>query len=61
MIRAFLAHLFADPLVTTVQTDPAPQNARAVRCYEKSGFRHVGIVPTPDGPACLMRCPRGSI
>lgn len=61
MIRAFLAHLFADPHVTAVQTDPAPHNARAVRCYEKAGFRRVGVVPTPDGPAFLMRCVRSSM
>ena len=54
MIRAYVAALFADDDVTRVQTDPSPENARAIRCYEKSGFRAVGEVVTPDGPALLM-------
>ena len=58
MIRAFVARLFEDPAVTLVQTDPAPGNARAIRCYEKAGFLPVGVVDTPDGPALLMHCPR---
>ncbi|UQA54913.1 GNAT family N-acetyltransferase [Polyangium aurulentum] len=55
MIRAFLDTLFADPRVTKVQTDPSPTNPRAVACYRKAGFRDVGVVDTPDGPALLMR------
>ena len=56
--RAFVERLFADPSVTRVQTDPSPDNGRAIRCYEKAGFRAVGMVPTPDGPALLMVCER---
>jgi RimJ/RimL family protein N-acetyltransferase len=58
MVRSFVELLFGDPQVTVVQTDPAPHNARAIRCYEKAGFHRVGIVQTPDGAAHLMRCPR---
>jgi RimJ/RimL family protein N-acetyltransferase len=58
MVRAFVETLFADPAVTKVQTDPSPDNARAIRCYEKAGFERVGIVDTPDGPALLMVRPR---
>ena len=54
MVRAFVDHLFADPSVTRIQTDPSPDNARAIRCYEKAGFRAVGEVDTPDGRALLM-------
>ncbi|HYD51608.1 MAG TPA: GNAT family N-acetyltransferase [Gemmatimonadaceae bacterium] len=54
MVRAFVARLFADPVVTRIHTDPSPDNARAIRCYEKAGFARVGIVDTPDGPALLM-------
>ena len=54
MISAFIRKLFEDPAVTKVQTDPDPTNARAIRCYEKAGFRRVGKVSTPDGTALLM-------
>jgi RimJ/RimL family protein N-acetyltransferase len=54
MVRAFVDMLFVDPAVTRVQTDPAPGNGRAIRCYEKAGFRRVGVVETRDGPALLM-------
>lgn len=55
MVRAFVAMLFTDPRVSTIQTDPDPLNGRAVACYRKAGFRDVGVVDTPDGPALLMR------
>ena len=58
MVRAFVERLFADPAVTRIQTDPSPANARAIRCYEKAGFRAKGVVDTPDGPALLMLCDR---
>jgi RimJ/RimL family protein N-acetyltransferase len=58
MVRAFVKRLFADPAVSRVQTDPSPHNARAIRCYEKAGFRAVGEVDTPDGRALLMVCER---
>jgi AacA4 family aminoglycoside N(6')-acetyltransferase len=54
MVTAFLQHLFKDPNVTRVQTDPDPANGRAIRCYEKAGFRIVETIVTPDGPALLM-------
>jgi len=37
-----------------VLTDPDPENARAVRAYEKAGFQRDRLVDTPDGPALLM-------
>jgi RimJ/RimL family protein N-acetyltransferase len=61
MIRAFVRELFADPAVTTVQTDPSPDNARAIRCYAKVGFRPVRELVTPDGPALLMVCRRDGL
>lgn len=58
MVKAWMAKLFADPQITRIQTDPDPSNARAIRCYEKAGFRAVGEVQTPDGTALLMVCER---
>jgi RimJ/RimL family protein N-acetyltransferase len=54
MVSAFVDRLFEDPAVTKVQTDPHPDNARAIRCYAKAGFATTGEVDTPDGPAMLM-------
>ncbi|MCG2592272.1 aminoglycoside 6'-N-acetyltransferase [Ramlibacter sp. XY19] len=54
LVRALVDLLFADPAVTRIQTDPSPDNPRAIRCYEKAGFRKAGIVVTPDGPAVYM-------
>lgn len=34
--------------------DPDPDNARAIRAYEKAGFRRDRLVDTPDGIALLM-------
>ena len=56
MVQLFVSELFADPRVTRVQVDPSPDNARAIRCYEKAGFRRVRQIVTPDGPALLMHC-----
>jgi RimJ/RimL family protein N-acetyltransferase len=58
MVRQLVTHVFADPAVTKVQTDPSPRNARAIRAYERAGFRRVAEVLTPDGPALLMRVER---
>jgi aminoglycoside 6'-N-acetyltransferase Ib len=54
MVAALVELLFSDPAVTNIQTDPAPHNARAIRCYEKAGFRGVRTIVTPDGPALYM-------
>jgi RimJ/RimL family protein N-acetyltransferase len=58
MVRAFVARLFGDSRTTRVQTDPSPTNVRAIRCYEKAGFRRWREVETPDGRALLMYCER---
>ncbi len=61
MVAAFVARLFEDEAVTRVQTDPDPRNVRAIRCYEKVGFRRVGEVTTPDGLALLMSIDRSRL
>jgi AacA4 family aminoglycoside N(6')-acetyltransferase len=54
LVKALVEKLWSDPAVTKIQTDPAPHNVRAIRCYEKAGFRRVKEVITPDGPAVYM-------
>ena len=54
LVRALVELLFADPEVTKVQTDPAPNNLRAIRCYEKAGFTQEQVITTPDGRAVYM-------
>jgi RimJ/RimL family protein N-acetyltransferase len=54
MITAFVDRLCRDRAIHTVQVDPAPDNARAIRCYEKVGFQRVGEIDTPDGRAIYM-------
>lgn len=41
-------------IVTEIRVDPRPDNARAIRCYAKAGFREIGPIVTPDGPALMM-------
>jgi RimJ/RimL family protein N-acetyltransferase len=50
MVGEFVQFLWRDPAVTRIQADPAPTNARAIRCYEKAGFHSLGLITTPDGP-----------
>ena len=54
MVQAFTELLFTDSSVTKIQTDPSPENARAIRCYAKAGFTPLKTVMTPDGLALLM-------
>ncbi len=61
MVRAFVHRLFEDAAVTQMQTDPDLLNIRAIRCYEKAGFRAVREVDTPDGRALLMICRRPAL
>ena len=52
-IRRFIDGLLASGTPRVI-TDPDPANSRAVRAYEKAGFRRERLVDTPNGPALLM-------
>lgn len=60
VVSRFAELLFRDPAISRIQVDPSPGNHRAIRCYEKAGFRSQGVITTPDGPALLMTMDRGS-
>jgi aminoglycoside 6'-N-acetyltransferase len=53
LIRAFAESLLANGTPRVV-IDPDPDNARAIRAYEKAGFSKDRLVDTPDGVALLM-------
>jgi aminoglycoside 6'-N-acetyltransferase len=53
LIRAFVDERLAGGTPRMV-TDPDPENARAIRAYEKAGFARDRLVDTPDGIALLM-------
>jgi aminoglycoside 6'-N-acetyltransferase len=52
-IRQFIEGLL-DSGTPRIVIDPSPTNPRAIRAYEKAGFRRVHEIDTPDGRALLM-------
>ena len=54
LVRALVQLLFSDFTVAKIQTDPAPNNHRTIRCYEKAVFVQQKVITTPDGPATYM-------
>jgi aminoglycoside 6'-N-acetyltransferase len=44
VLRRLLAHLFEDRGHHRVTIDPAAANTAAIRCYQKAGFRSVGLM-----------------
>ena len=52
-IRQFIEGLL-DGGTPRIVIDPSPTNPRAIRAYEKAGFRRVHEIDTPDGRALLM-------
>jgi aminoglycoside 6'-N-acetyltransferase len=53
IIAQFAAQLFAEGAPRLI-IDPDPGNARAIRAYEKAGFRHIDTRNSQYGPAHLM-------
>jgi len=58
VMKQFIGDIFRNASVTEVITDPDPKNARAIRAYEKVGFKNGGPITTPNGSALLMRVSR---
>ena len=52
-LRLLAARLVADG-APMVAIDPAAENFRACRAYEKAGFRRQALVETAKGPAIVM-------
>lgn len=56
VIREFVIFLKSrEPGVQSVIIDPEPANLRAIRAFEKAGFKIEDEIATPNGRACLMR------
>jgi aminoglycoside 6'-N-acetyltransferase len=53
-VRLAVGFLAGLPDAARLQIDPAPDNAAAIRVYEKAGFVRVGEIDTPDGRALYM-------
>lgn len=53
ILRQFIAELF-DEGCPRVVIDPHPDNVRAIKSYEKAGFRHFDTRDTIYGPAYMM-------
>ena len=56
-IAEFIQYLtsYAAPDITTVIADPDSRNYGAIRCYEKVGFKSMGVYDAGWGSATLMR------
>jgi aminoglycoside 6'-N-acetyltransferase len=57
IIREFLRQVvFASPETSACIIDPAQNNAAAIRAYEKTGFRHIGMIHAPGElePSSIM-------
>jgi len=58
-IKNFLSMIYDEINPATVVVDPEPSNRRAIRCYEKVGFRYAELSVGEDGKeAYLMRMDR---
>jgi RimJ/RimL family protein N-acetyltransferase len=56
VLEDFISFLQAkEPTATSVIIDPDPKNRRAVRAFEKAGFKKESEIETPNGAALLMR------
>lgn len=54
-IRMFVEMIRRERNPTSIILDPSPENKRAIRCYEKAGFKHYETKIGEEGPAYMMR------
>lgn len=55
-IKLFIEMISRNHSPKEIILDPAPENKRAIRCYEKAGFRHYETTIGYEGkPAYMMR------
>lgn len=51
LLKEFIAHIKTqEPQCAAIIIDPAPDNIRAIACYQKVGFEKKGIFKVPYGP-----------
>lgn len=55
MVKALLEYLFTVKGARNVFVDPQTWNERAIRCYEKSGFRKVKLLPKNELHEGILR------
>jgi RimJ/RimL family protein N-acetyltransferase len=64
ILRSFLRDIvFSDPCIESCVITPEVRNPRAVRAYEKAGFKLLRIMEHPDdpGPVCVLRIGRNEL
>jgi RimJ/RimL family protein N-acetyltransferase len=60
-IQMFVEMIMGERKPTSIILDPAPENKRAIRCYEKAGFKHYETKPGEEGLAYMMRFEASSL
>ena len=54
-IQMFVEMIMRERKPTSIILDPSPENKRAIRCYEKAGFKHYETKAGEEGLAYMMR------
>jgi aminoglycoside 6'-N-acetyltransferase len=54
-IQMFVEMIKRERKPSSIILDPSPENKRAIRCYEKAGFKHYETKAGEEGLAYMMR------
>jgi aminoglycoside 6'-N-acetyltransferase len=54
-ILMFVEMIISERKPNSIILDPSPENKRAIRCYEKAGFKHFETRAGEEGLAYMMR------